>query len=96
MNISLLDDAKKDLFWATKFYQSQAFNLGDYFFDSIIADIESLHIYAGIHIKIKGYYRLLSKRFPYAIYYKYDNQNITIYAILDCRSDPNKITQRLK
>lgn len=31
--------------------------------DSIMSDIESLYIYASIHMQIHGYYRLLSKRF---------------------------------
>lgn len=95
MHIEILEEAKNDLFEAAYFYESQAFQLGDYFFDSIIADIESLQLYAGIHIQINGYHRLLAKRFPYAIYYKYSNTSIKIYAILDCRSNPNKIEKKL-
>jgi hypothetical protein len=34
-----------------------------------LSDIESLVIFAGIHRKEFGFYRMLSKRFPYAIYY---------------------------
>ena len=59
------------------------------------ADIESLHIYAGIHIVISDYFRLLAKRFPFAIYYKIENKIIYIYAILDCRKNPNTLTKRL-
>ena len=32
------------------FYEKQASRLGDYFFDSLVIDIESLHFYAGIHM----------------------------------------------
>ena len=39
-------------------------------FDSLFSDIDSLTLYGGVHPKIFGYYRMLSKRFPYAIYYK--------------------------
>lgn len=35
---------------------------------SIFSDIDSLQLYAGIHLKAFGYFRLLSKRFPYAVY----------------------------
>jgi hypothetical protein len=70
--------------------------LGNYFLDSILSDIESLHIYCGIHIKIKNYHRLLSKRFPYAIYYKYNENEIFIYAVLDCRKNPIFINKRLE
>jgi hypothetical protein len=95
MHIEILKEAKSDLFRAAYFYESQASELGDYFFDSIITDIESLQLYVGIHVKVNGYYRLLAKRFPYAIYYKYTKTTIKIYAILDCRSNPNKIEKKL-
>jgi hypothetical protein len=37
------------------------------------ADIESLRIHAGIHSKHLGQYRLLSRRFPFAVYYQLFN-----------------------
>lgn len=91
MKILITNEAELHIANAINFYESQKEGLGTYFLDSISSDIESLHIYCGIHIKIKNYYRLLSKRFPYAIYYKYDQTTIYIYAILDCRSHPQNI-----
>lgn len=96
MNIIILDGAKQDLFNGSDFYDQQNHGLGEYFFDSLMSDIESLNIYAGIHIKEKSYYKMFSKRFPYAIYYRYEQDIVNIYAILDCRSDPKKADQRLK
>ena len=55
---------------AQNFYEKQNAGLGEYFQNSIFADIDSLIIYAGIHRVQQGHYRLLSKKFPYAIYYK--------------------------
>jgi hypothetical protein len=49
MHIEILDDAKNDLYEGAIFYESQSYRLGDYFLDSIVSDIESLYIYAGIH-----------------------------------------------
>jgi len=48
------------------------------------------------YIKIKGYYRLLSKRFPFAIYYKIMSEIVYVYAVLDCRQNPEKTIDRLK
>jgi hypothetical protein len=59
------------------------------------ADIESLAIYASIHERHFGYHRLLSKRFPYAIYYDVDGSLIRVYAVLDCRRDPERARRRL-
>jgi len=94
-SIQILDEAEIDIENGMNFYESQGDNLGSYFLNSILSDIESLHIFAGIHIKIDDYYRLLSKRFPYSIYYKIKNDKVLIYAILDCRQDPSVTIDRL-
>lgn len=95
MKIELLTAAFNDLKRGRQFYEEQQEGLGRYFYDSLFSDIESLQLYAGIQPIVYGYYRLLCKRFPYAIYYKIKaNENILIYRILDCRQSPNK-TQNL-
>jgi hypothetical protein len=76
---------KKDITEGFQFYNQQSEGLGSYFIDSIFSDIESLYIHAGIHEKHFGYHRLLSNRFPFAIYYKIKDDVIQVYAILDCR-----------
>lgn len=71
--------------------------MGEYFFDSLFSDIDSLTLYAGIHPKFFGYHRMLSKRFPYAIYYKLEEQSaVVVWRVLDLRRDPKKIGQSLK
>ena len=80
--------ALQDLKLAQRFYDNQAPGLGDYFFDSLLLDIESLHLYASIHPKEFGYYKMLSKRFPYAIYYDTYDDTARVIAILDQRQDP--------
>ncbi|OHD96773.1 MAG: hypothetical protein A3E21_03355 [Sulfurimonas sp. RIFCSPHIGHO2_12_FULL_36_9] len=95
MKIEILDEAEKDIAIGVHFYESQSEGLGKYFLNSIFSDIESLHIYGGIHIVISDYYRLLSKRFPFSMYYKMSNKTIYIYAVLDCRKKPSWIQERL-
>ena len=69
MRILILPSARDDLSDGFEFYERQQAGLGDYFQESLFSDIESLQLYAGIHPKWFGYHRLLSKRFPYAVYY---------------------------
>ncbi|MFO7559939.1 MAG: type II toxin-antitoxin system RelE/ParE family toxin [Desulfobacterales bacterium] len=88
MKIEILDSDEEDLIDGFKFYENQSRGLGDYFLDSIFSDIESLRVYAGIHALHFGYHRLLSKRFPFAIYYRLHNEIIRVYAVLDCRRNP--------
>ncbi len=97
MKIKILISAVKDLEAGRLFYEKQGESLGNYFFDTIFSDIDSLVLFGGIHSKIYGYHRLLSSRFPYAIYYKIENKKIvTVWRILDCRKDPKKIVLALK
>ncbi len=96
MHIKILDDAKEDILESMLFYEAQQYGVGDYFLDSISSDIESLHLYAGIHPMRFGYYVLFAKRFPYTIYYKIDQETIKIYAVLDDRQHPSKTKERLK
>ena len=70
MTIRILGSALEDLHAGRQFYENQVEGVGEYFFNALFADIDSLALYAGIHQKIFGYHRLLAKRFPYAIYYK--------------------------
>jgi hypothetical protein len=66
LNIRILQSALDDLAHSADFYERQAEGLGSYFTSSLISDIDSLQLYAGIHRIIRGYHRMLSKRFPYA------------------------------
>ena len=70
MKIKVLSSAIEDLYGGRLFYEKQGEGLGEYFFDSLFSDIDSLVLYGGVHIKVFGNHRMLSKRFPYAIYYK--------------------------
>jgi len=48
-----------------------------------------------VHQVFFGFYRSLSRRFPFAIYYKVNGSVVQIYAVLDCRRDPVWIERRL-
>ncbi|MFC1853299.1 type II toxin-antitoxin system RelE/ParE family toxin [candidate division CSSED10-310 bacterium] len=97
MKIKLLRSAKNDLRDGFEFYERQEKGIGTYFLESLFSDIESLKLYAGIHsIHFDKYYRLLSRRFPFAIYYRIEENEIKVYAILDCRKNPAWIRKRLK
>ncbi len=96
MKIQILDEAQSDLREGAQFYEMQGSGLGAYFLDTLFSDIESLILYAGVHIQIDGYYRLLSKTFPYAIYYLLDDGIVRVYAVMDCRKNPDQTLEQLK
>lgn len=95
MKIRILTAASHDLLKGKHFYERQQQGLGDYFLSCLTSDIDSLLLYAGIHRKIYGYHSLLSKRFPYAIYYRIESQEIRIFRVLDCRQNPTSTKSAL-
>ncbi len=86
--IQILSDAENDLYEGREFYDKQGDAIGDYFWDSLLSDIESLVIFAGVHRKEFGYHRMLSKRFPYAIYYYVNEYVASVVAVLPIRRNP--------
>ena len=71
--------------------------MGDYFLDSLLSDIDSLRLFAGIHCKFFGFHRLLFKRFPYAIYYRLESGDLAVvWRVLDLRQAPKKLRKALK
>ena len=96
MKIVILPSARDDLADGSQFYENQEAGLGNYFLESLFSDIDSLKLYAGIHRKIFGFHRLLSKRFPHGIYYLGDGKEVIVYRVLDLRQNPRKIRTALK
>jgi plasmid stabilization system protein ParE len=95
MRIEILDEAERDLLDGAFFYETQDVGLGQYFLDSLFSDIDSLQLYAGVHSVHFGFHRLLSQRFPFAIYYRVDGAIARVWAVLDCRRDPERTANRL-
>jgi plasmid stabilization system protein ParE len=95
MKIRILSLAVGDLQAGRDFYEHQQAGLGSYFLDTLYSDIEALLLHAGIHARHFGYFRSLSKRFPYAIYYKISGEDIEIWRVLDCRQNPKRTTTAL-
>lgn len=96
MKTKILAAAMDDLYDGFRFYERQTPGLGTYFFRSLFADIDSLEIHAGIHAVHFGYYRLLSRRFPYAVFYRMEQEMAVVYRVLDTRRDPASIEDGLK
>jgi len=58
----------------------QGEGLGIYFMGAIFSDVDSLILYSGIHRKVGDYHRMLSKRFPFAVYYKLNGPVVEVCA----------------
>lgn len=95
-DVVVLKEVVDDLNDGKAFYEQNESGLGEYFWDGLLADIESLAIYAGVHVREHGLYRMLSKRFPCGVYYEIADQNVYVIAVLPMRRDPAWIKTRLR
>ena len=95
--VRLSEDALQDLNEGFLFYEAQEAGLGDYFAACLRSDIEGLKVSAGVHRAVSGdYRRLLSKVFPYGIFYTLEDGGAVVWAVLDLRGDPAWIREKLK
>ena len=93
--VVVLAEAAEDIEQARAFFDAQSPGIGDYCADSLLADIESLAIYHGIHSRHFGLYRMLAHRFPFALYYRETDTETQVLAVLDMRQDPGWIRREL-
>jgi plasmid stabilization system protein ParE len=96
MRIRISEDAFADLdegFW---FYEEQETGIGDYFATTLRAEIEELRITGGIHRQVyRDYHRVLSRVFPYAIFYTLSQDEVVVWGVIDCRREPAWIRDHL-
>lgn len=96
MKVAISQQAQDDLLAGYRFYERQHKGVGQYFLDSLFSDIDSLVLYAGVHLRVRGYYRMIAKRFPFAVYYKIENREARVRRVLDCRRNPTWLQRQLK
>jgi len=78
------------------FYETQQSGLGDYFVTCLRADLEGLRLTAGVHrVVYQDYHRLLSRVFPYGIFYTRLKEEVVVWAVIDLRRDPDWIRDSL-
>ncbi len=96
IRIRISEDALHDLNDGFLFYEAQQPGLGDYFAACLRSDIERLRLTAGVHrIVYRDYYRLVSRVFPYGIFYTRAADDVVVWAVVDLRRDPDWIRAKL-
>ena len=96
MKVRIRPSAENDLADGFAFYERQGSGLGSYFLDALFTDIDSLALYSGIHRQVWGAHRLLSRTFPFAVYYDVIGNTAHVKAVLDCRLDPRWVREKLR
>jgi plasmid stabilization system protein ParE len=93
--VVVLAEAADDLEAARRFYDDGEAGVGEYCVASLLADIQSLALYHGIHRREHGCLRMLASRFPFGIYYLEAEDETRVVAVLDLRRDPSWIRSQV-
>jgi plasmid stabilization system protein ParE len=92
----LAPETEQDLDDAYSWYEEQRVGLGEEVLSCIDACIEAIRrtpkMYAVIY---ETYRRGLVRRFPYAVFYEYAEDTVTVYCVFNTSRDPDKWMKRL-
>lgn len=89
--VRVLVDAAEDLEKAKEFYDKQEPGIGDYCVRTLVGEIASLGKFHGAHKVHWGAHRMLSKKFPYGIFYLDTKEDVQVIAVLDLRRMPSRL-----
>jgi plasmid stabilization system protein ParE len=89
-------EAQQDLDEAYAWYEKQRAGLGEDFLTSVDACIQAIcrtpEMGRVVH---ESYRRGLVRRFPYAVFYEYAENRVTVYCVFHTSRDPGKWRERL-
>lgn len=87
--VVLREEAEEELAEAKAWYDARREGLGDEFLGCIDAAIESLarspEMYARVHGEVR---RALARRFPYGVFYVFEDPLVTVIAVFHAKRDP--------
>jgi plasmid stabilization system protein ParE len=89
-------ETAQDISEAFGWYETRRDGLGEEFLGCVEACIQRVCRYPEIHAKVhEDYRRALVRRFPYAVFYEYAHETVTVYGVFHTSRDPEKWRQRL-
>lgn len=96
MEIEILSQSRDDIAIAALLYERQEPGLGALFANDIFGEIELLKYKAGIQVQKFGFFRYISKTYPFGIFYRIVDEKIQIAAVIDLRERPESIQEMLE
>lgn len=94
---TVLPAAEQDMTEAYDWYEGREFGLGSEFLRCVDACFNSIQRNPGLYqIEYETYRRAVVRRFPYVVFYEYNEQEIIIYAVFHCSQNPQKWRSRLQ
>lgn len=89
-------EAAADLEYAYAWYEAQRVGRGEDFLSRVDACIQAILRFLDMHALFhRSYRRALVRKFPYAVFYEYADNAVTVFCVFHASRDPDKWRQRL-
>lgn len=93
----LVPEAEQDVGEAYDWYEHRRQGLGEEFLSCVEACIQRICREPELHTKVfEDYRRALVRRFPFAIFYEYSGEMVTVYCVFHTSRNPDKWRERLQ
>lgn len=89
-------EVEQDIDEAYAWYEERRSGLGEEFLSCVEACHQRICRSPELHAKVhEDYRRVLVRRFPYAVFYEYKDETVTVYCVFHTSRDPAKWRERL-
>jgi len=96
VKLIIAPEAEQDIDEAYGWYEGRRIGLGEEFLGCVDACLQAVcrtpEMYATVH---ENYRRALVRRFPYAVFYEFADETVTVYCIFHTSRNPDKWRLRL-
>ncbi|HEX3152427.1 MAG TPA: type II toxin-antitoxin system RelE/ParE family toxin [Gemmataceae bacterium] len=92
------EEAEADVREGYQFYERRRTGLGEVFLDSIDACLHAIcRVPKARTFFLEDFRRALVRKFPYAVYYTYDEteHKVVVYCVFHSKRDPQALRERL-
>lgn len=97
IDIIIQPDAANDILEAAKWYDNNLKGLGESFLESVDSAINSIQQNPEAYSKVyKELRRILLKKFPFSLFYLYEDEQIIVIAVFHASRNPNSWKKRTK
>jgi plasmid stabilization system protein ParE len=92
----ILPEAEQDIAEAYDWYETRRAGLGKEFLSRVNACLQAIRQTPAMHgFVFETYRRGLVRRFPYAIFYEFADETVTVYCVFHTSQNPDKWRNRL-
>lgn len=95
--LRFLPEVAEDAFAGYAWYEAKAPGLGDDFLRVFYASVGEIPRHPFLHPQVYGdFRRRLLRRFPYAVYFKIEEERVIVFGLFHCARDPGTIRATLE